>query len=77
MNKKPSVYVYNSGDDRETQFYYPVNPCLQEIALNLLSVSRDKRPWESYIEEGLDNLKVSFMFMLIAHQIFMELITTV
>lgn len=57
-NAKPSIYFYNGGDEQETRRYYPVNPCLQEIAKNLLNASEGKRPWDGYIKEGLQHLQV-------------------
>lgn len=58
INEKPSIYFYTSGDDDGTRRYYPANPCLQEIAKNLQTAIEGKRPWESYISEGLKHLQV-------------------
>lgn len=58
MNEKPSIYFYNGGDEQGTRHYNPANPCLQEIARNLVSATEGKRPWETYIKEGLQHLQV-------------------
>lgn len=55
-SEKPSVYVYDNGEENRT--YYPANPCLQEIARKLQIATEGKRPWESYITEGLQHLQV-------------------
>lgn len=47
--------MYNSGDDQRT--YYPINASLQKIASNLQSASEGKRPWESYLKDGLRHLQ--------------------
>lgn len=59
-NEKPSIYVYNSGDqDQEVRRYFPANPTLQEVAKNLQTATEGKRPWEAYLKEGLQHLQVS------------------
>lgn len=50
--------MYNNGEDQETRRYFPVNPCLIEIAKNLQTATEGKRPWETYIHEGLQHLQV-------------------
>lgn len=52
---KPYCYVYSNGDDSKK--YFPVNPCLQEIAKSLQAHIDAKRPWETYFDEGLSHLK--------------------
>ncbi|KAG5684642.1 hypothetical protein PVAND_013862 [Polypedilum vanderplanki] len=53
--EKPYCYVYSDGEEFKT--FYPVNPCLQEIAKSLQGPIDGKKPWESYFEEGLIHLK--------------------
>lgn len=55
-SEKPKVYVYDNGE--ETRTYYPANTCLQEIARKLQIATEGKRPWETYISEGLQHLQV-------------------
>lgn len=62
VNEKPSIYFYNSGDEQGTRHYYPANPCLQEIAKNLLYATEGKRPWDAYISEGLQHLQVCIFY---------------
>lgn len=52
---KPYCYVYSSAE--ECKKYFPVNPCLQEIAKSLQSHIEAKKPWETYFNEGLTHLK--------------------
>ena len=52
---KPYCYVYSNSDDFKT--YFPVNPCLQEIAKSLQAPIENKKPWEAYFNEGLAHLK--------------------
>lgn len=52
---KPYCYVYSNGDDLKT--YYPMNSCLQDIAKSIQAQSDGKRPWETYLNEGLVHLK--------------------
>lgn len=52
---KPFCYVYKGGDDLKT--YFPVNSCLQEIAKSLQAHVENKKPWETYFNEGLSHLK--------------------
>uniref|UniRef100_A0A1L8E6A7 Putative microtubule motor n=1 Tax=Nyssomyia neivai TaxID=330878 RepID=A0A1L8E6A7_9DIPT len=49
------VYVYNSRG-REVKTYFPVNPCLQEIA-KYLQMQHVKKPWENYLKDGLKHLQ--------------------
>jgi nucleoside phosphorylase len=53
--EKPYCYVYSNGED--VKRYFPVNPCLQEIAKSLQAHVDNKRPWETYFNEGLTHLK--------------------
>lgn len=53
--EKPYCYVYSNQEDLKT--YFPVNPCLQEIAKSLQAHISARRPWESYYHEGLSHLK--------------------
>lgn len=63
-NEKQSIYFYNGGDEQGTRYYYPANPCLQEIAKNLVHATEGKRPWENYIKEGLQHLQVCTVIFL-------------
>ncbi|GAB0097346.1 uncharacterized protein DMENIID0001_129810 [Sergentomyia squamirostris] len=49
------VYVYNSRG-REVKTYFPANPCLQQIS-KYLQMQHLKKPWESYLREGLKHLQ--------------------
>ncbi|XP_055682548.1 uncharacterized protein LOC129789616 isoform X2 [Lutzomyia longipalpis] len=49
------VYVYNSRG-REVKTYFPVNPCLQQIA-KYLQMQHVKKPWENYLKDGLKHLQ--------------------
>ncbi|XP_059618707.1 uncharacterized protein LOC132263125 isoform X3 [Phlebotomus argentipes] len=49
------VYVYNSRV-REVKTYFPVNPCLQQIA-KYLQMQHVKKPWETYLKDGLRHLQ--------------------
>ncbi|XP_055713960.1 uncharacterized protein LOC129808205 isoform X3 [Phlebotomus papatasi] len=49
------VYVYNSRG-REVKTYFPVNPCLQQIA-KYLQMQHVKKPWETYLKDGLRHLQ--------------------
>lgn len=53
--EKPYCYVYSNSEDFKT--YFPINPCLQEISKSLQAHSNDKKPWETYYNEGLTHLK--------------------
>ncbi|XP_017482391.1 PREDICTED: uncharacterized protein LOC108371348 isoform X4 [Rhagoletis zephyria] len=53
-NEKPYVYVYKSGDDVKT--YFPINDSLQQIAEGLQANMELKRPWDTYLREGLSSL---------------------
>lgn len=55
IKEKPYCYVFNNGE--ELKKYFPINPCLQDIAKSLQSHANAKKPWESYFEEGLIHLK--------------------
>lgn len=48
---KPYVYVYKTGEDVKT--YFPINDSLQQIAEGLQANMEVKRPWETYLKEGL------------------------
>jgi hypothetical protein len=52
--EKPYCYVYSTGEEFKT--YYPLNPCLQEIAKSLQGQD-GKKPWETYYNEGLKQLR--------------------
>lgn len=54
-DEKSYCYVYSNGE--EIKKYFPVNPCLQDIAKSLQQHSDMKRPWETYFEEGFTDLK--------------------
>ncbi|XP_059223573.1 uncharacterized protein LOC106095271 isoform X4 [Stomoxys calcitrans] len=54
-SEKPYVYVYKSGDDVKT--YFPINDSLQQIAESLQANMEIKRPWETYLQEGLHLLQ--------------------
>ncbi|XP_053949608.1 uncharacterized protein LOC128857850 isoform X1 [Anastrepha ludens] len=53
-NEKPYVYVYKSGEDVKT--YFPINDSLQQIAEGLQANMEVKRPWDTYLREGLSSL---------------------
>lgn len=53
--EKPCCYVYSNGED--VKRYFPVNSCLQEIAKSLQAHIENKKPWETYFNEGLTHLK--------------------
>ncbi|XP_054086934.1 uncharacterized protein LOC105211721 isoform X4 [Zeugodacus cucurbitae] len=53
-NEKPYVYVYKSGEDVKT--YFPINDSLQQIAEGLQANMEVKRPWDTYLREGLASL---------------------
>lgn len=53
--KKPYCYIYSTGEDEKA--YFPLNPCLQEIAKSLMSETIVKKPWEEYLNDGLEHLK--------------------
>jgi nucleoside phosphorylase len=53
--KKSYCYVYSTGEEEKA--YFPLNPCLQEIAKSLLSQNLVKKPWEEYLNDGLEHLK--------------------
>ncbi|XP_067639492.1 uncharacterized protein [Eurosta solidaginis] len=52
--EKPYVYVYKSGEDVKT--YFPINDSLQQIAESLQANMEAKRPWDTYLREGLSTL---------------------
>ncbi|XP_075154398.1 uncharacterized protein LOC142228019 isoform X4 [Haematobia irritans] len=54
-SEKPYVYVYKSGEDVKT--YFPINDSLQQIAESLQANMEVKRPWETYLKEGLNLLQ--------------------
>uniref|UniRef100_A0A1B0A3E7 Uncharacterized protein n=1 Tax=Glossina pallidipes TaxID=7398 RepID=A0A1B0A3E7_GLOPL len=51
---KPYVYIYKTGEDVKT--YFPINDSLQQIAEGLQANMEVKRPWETYLKEGLKML---------------------
>ena len=51
---KPYCYIYNNGEDIKK--YYPKNGCLQNIAKYIYEQKDDRKPWESYLKDGLMNL---------------------
>ncbi|XP_069965558.1 uncharacterized protein [Bactrocera oleae] len=53
-NEKPYVYIYKSGEDVKT--YFPINDSLQQIAEGLQANMEVKRPWDTYLREGLASL---------------------
>ncbi|XP_039959451.1 uncharacterized protein LOC120774133 isoform X2 [Bactrocera tryoni] len=53
-NEKPYVYIYQSGEDVKT--YFPINDSLQQIAEGLQANMEVKRPWDTYLREGLASL---------------------
>uniref|UniRef100_A0A0K8V409 DED domain-containing protein n=3 Tax=Bactrocera latifrons TaxID=174628 RepID=A0A0K8V409_BACLA len=53
-NEKPYVYIYQSGEDVKT--YFPSNDSLQQIAEGLQANMEVKRPWDTYLREGLASL---------------------
>jgi nucleoside phosphorylase len=54
-NAKSYCYVYSNGEEEKT--FYPVNSCLQDISKSLQAQFNNKKPWETYFEEGLVHLK--------------------
>lgn len=55
--EKPYCYVYSNSNGEDFRTYFPVNPCLQEIAKSLQTHVDAKKPWETYYNEGLKHLK--------------------
>lgn len=48
------MYIYKSGEDVKT--YFPINDSLQQIAEGLQANMEVKRPWDTYLREGLASL---------------------
>jgi nucleoside phosphorylase len=51
---KPFCYIYNNGE--EIKKYHPKNECLQNIASHIYEQKDDRKPWDTYLKEGLINL---------------------
>ncbi|XP_037937712.1 uncharacterized protein LOC119671243 isoform X2 [Teleopsis dalmanni] len=52
--EKPYVYVYKTGEDVKT--YFPINDSLQHIAESLQANMESRRPWDTYLKDGLNVL---------------------
>lgn len=57
----PSIYFYQDSDGQARR-YLPRNFGLQDIAKYILNGT--DRPWEHYIEEGLEYLRVSLKHLI-------------
>lgn len=57
---KPYCYVYSSSSNNngpsEVKRYYPTDDCLQTIGRTIVQNDDGKKPWQQYVQEGLQQL---------------------
>lgn len=51
---KPYCYVF-VNEDGDVKKYFPINPCLQNLATSLQS--HEQKPWEEYLSDGASDLQ--------------------
>lgn len=54
--QKPYCYVF-VNEESEVKKYFPLNDCLQNIAMDLFNLSHQQQPWEEYLNDGIADLR--------------------